>query len=188
MEAQEVSPMVGEMIVWARMGGYSTLIVFILSVVITVLGFMRRATAVAWGFLLITILMACSMALMRLGFTLVAIHVAQIGRILPYVLLLWMLAKAKSDRVVLPSPATCGRVADQARGQEVKAMLQFIAAVEAALFGVFISRQWLRMPFRLMPFAVPLIPFVAVTAALIAMDGVGKSPVPKAPHTISRPG
>lgn len=181
-------------------------------------------------------------------------------------------------------------------------MLQFIAAVAAALFGVFISRQWLRMPFRPTPLAVqgvywsvlalayviprsvgrtararllgsalmlalvaagvslcvvrlrlpipwvrvyappcaffvfcaaahgtgprrswsevsavllpalavhfillwgshgfqaglilkyivvPLIPFSAVTAALIAMDGVGKSPVLKAPHTISRPG
>lgn len=116
MESQEVSPMVGEMVVWARMGGYSALIIFILSVVITVLGFMRRAMAVAWGFLLITILMASSCVLLRLGYTLIALHVAQIGKILPYVLLLWMLTKIKSDRVVLPSPATCGRVTDQARG------------------------------------------------------------------------
>jgi hypothetical protein len=98
METQETTPLFGQMILWARMGGYSTMIIFVLSVIITTLAFMKRALVVGYTFLLISVIMIAYFLLFRSANSQLAVHVAQLGKVLPYLLILWMLTKAKNEQ------------------------------------------------------------------------------------------
>lgn len=44
MTGEETTPIIAEMILWARMGGYSTIIILLLSLIITILSFKKRNT------------------------------------------------------------------------------------------------------------------------------------------------
>jgi hypothetical protein len=94
----EDSPLVAAFTVWARYGGYSTVIIYILSITITVIAFAKRARLFAYTFLALVLIMTvflvgfqCSTAETVFW----TIHVGQVAKILPYLLILYVLLKVK---------------------------------------------------------------------------------------------
>jgi len=96
----ETDPFTASLILWARMGGYYTLVVFALSIAIAILAFLKRAMVIAYVFVLTTAIMLIFVSQFHRSVSPAMndalIHVAQIGKTLPYALILWMLLKIEN--------------------------------------------------------------------------------------------
>jgi hypothetical protein len=99
----ETSPFVASLIIWARHGGYSTIIIYALSFAIMIIAFVKRAMMFAYTFLAIVIIMTgflvgfqCSTSM---GMNQGIIHLGQIAKILPYLLILYILLKVKRPEI-----------------------------------------------------------------------------------------
>jgi hypothetical protein len=94
----ETSPLVAAFTVWARYGGYSTVIIYVLSVAIMIIAFAKRAYVFAYTFLALVLIMTVFLVGFQCGTAETvswSIHVGQVAKILPYLLILYVLLKVK---------------------------------------------------------------------------------------------
>ena len=85
----------------ARTGGYAGVIIILLSITILVLAIRKRAKTIAYSFAVITLVM-CIYVIVgprspSMQLTNVILHSGRIVMTFPYILILWMLLKAKGS-------------------------------------------------------------------------------------------
>jgi len=105
---ESASSFVVSLTILARYGGYSTIAMYLLSVVIMTMAYYKRASFVAYTFLIIVLLQTIFIVSFQyIGLSIALIHMSLLVKIIPYLLILYMLIKVERPATF---PAGAGRV------------------------------------------------------------------------------